>query len=104
MSPAGPSLLRAPVVRSALVAAALLAAVTLGACSSGGASSADAGAAATAVGDTFHLPDDAMSCLQEQFAGNSRAAGAMTSTKELSDSQREAVAEVLETCVAVDQW
>jgi hypothetical protein len=90
---------------AALVVALTLVGGLLGACSSSGSSSAgDAAAAAAVVSSTFHVPADAQACLAQQLAANSKARDAMTSTKELSSSQRDAVAEVLETCVTVEQW
>ena len=104
MQPSHRPLPRAVWLSSAVVAAALVAAVALGACSSSSSSSADAATAAGVISDTFHVPDDARACLEQQFAANGRAGGAMTTTKELSTAQRDAVAEVLETCVSTDQW
>jgi hypothetical protein len=99
-----PALLRALRLPSALAAALLVTGAALGACSSGGSSSADAATAAAVVSDTFHMPAEAQACLEQELAGNSTARKALTTTKELSTSQREAVAAVLEGCITVDQW
>jgi hypothetical protein len=104
MSLPGRSLPRTARLPSVLVALVLLAGTALGACSSSGASADQATAAKEAVGRSFNLPDDAMSCLQEHFAADGKAARAMTSSSELSSSQQQAVEQVLEACVTVEQW
>jgi hypothetical protein len=95
---------RVVLLPSVLLVLALLGGAALGACSSSGSSPAAAAAASDAVGRSFTLPEDAMACLKEHFAADGKAAAAMTSTGELSSSQRTAVAKVLEACVTVDQW
>jgi hypothetical protein len=99
-----PRALRLP---SVLVVAALVAGVALGACSSGGSSSADAteaAAAAAVVSTTFQMPDSAKACLEEKLAADGTARKAVTSTEELSASQREALYVVLTACITPDQW
>lgn len=105
MSLSGLCLPRALRLPSVLLVVLALGAGALGACSSSGTASADQAAAATAaVTATFNLPDDAKACLQDGFAADAKAAKAMTATSELSSSQQEAVAKVLETCLTIDQW
>lgn len=105
MSIPGRSVPRAVRLPSVLVGVLLVGTTALGACSSSSsASPAEATAATEAVGRSFNLPDDAVTCLEQQFTASGTAARAMTSTEELNSSQRVAVAKVLETCVTVEQW
>ena len=99
-----PRALRLP---SALVVALLVAGGALGACSSGDSSStaaADAAAAADVVSATFQMPDSAKACLEEKLGADGTARKALTSTKELSASQREALFGVLTACITPEQW
>jgi hypothetical protein len=79
----------------------------LGACSSGGSSSTDAtqaAAAADVVSSTFQIPDSAKACLEQKLGTDGTARKALTSTKELSASQREALYGALTACITPDQW
>ena len=56
------------------------------------------------VSETFQMPDSAKACLEQELGADGTARKALTSTKELSASQREALYGVLTACITPDQW
>ncbi len=96
---------RAHRLPSVLVVALLVAGGGLAACSSGDSSSStDAATAAAVVSQTFQMPDSAKACLEEKLGSEGAARKALTSTKELSAKEREALYGVLTACITPDQW
>lgn len=55
--------------------------------------------AAVFVTRTFDVPDAAHSCLVDAFSQRSEAVTALTSTEELTESEQEALSDVVDACV-----